>query len=124
MKKILLLEDNIELCKLLKRMFTGFGVTEVSVFHSYSEVTSLAKEELVFDIAVLDVNLGLGEKTGIDAFDWLIENDFKGKVIFLTGHASSYGMLPKLTDRPNVFLLDKPSEIAKIRSYIMEQPAD
>lgn len=118
MKKILLLEDNLELCKLLGQIFNSFGTIDLSICHSYSDVTALNGKALNFEVAFLDVNLGMGQKTGIDAFDWLLENGYQGKTVFFTGHASSYGVLKKITDRPNVYLLDKPADISKIREHI------
>lgn len=115
-----MLEDNLAMCKLMEKMISNMGVTKISIFNSYSDLTKLSKDQLNFDIAFLDVNLGIGQKSGIDAFDWLIANDFKGTIIFLTGHAGSYEILKKISCHPNVHLLDKPAEITKIQSYICD----
>lgn len=119
MKKILLLDDNKELCTLMEKMFEQFGTTEVSSFHSYSEVESIA-DKLNFDLAFLDVNLGINARSGIDVFNLLMQKGFKGKIVFLTGHASSYPLLKKTLEYPNVRLLEKPADVAVIESIVQE----
>lgn len=118
MKKILLLDDNKELCMLMTTMFMELGNHDVHCFHSYSDVATLSPQQLNFDIAFLDVNLGVNAPSGIEVFDWLIKNGFKGKVIFFTGHARSYPLLKKSMEYPNVQLLEKPADIEKIQAHL------
>ena len=117
MKKILLLDDNKELCILMKKMFEQFGATDVSSFHSYAEVESISNN-LNFDLAFLDVNLGINARSGIDVFNLLVQKGFKGQIVFLTGHAGSYPLLKKTLEYPNVKLLEKPADISVIEAIV------
>src|SRR5512146_2673778 len=47
-------------------------------------------EVLACGLAILDVNLGEGRPSGIDAHLWLRERGFTGRIVFLTGHAPSH----------------------------------
>lgn len=120
MKKILLLDDNKELCKLMEKMFATHGATDVSSFHSCAEVESLGPNGINYDLAFLDVNLGINARSGIDAFNWLVANGFKGKIVFLTGHARSYPFLKKTLNYPNVQLLEKPADVSIILKLLNE----
>ena len=40
-------------------------------------------------LAIIDVNLGPGAPNGVDAHAWLRGERFKGRTVFLTGHAST-----------------------------------
>ena len=118
MKKILLLDDNKELCMLMTTMFKELGNHEIRCFHSYADVTALKPQELNFDIAFLDVNLGVNVPTGIDVFDWIMKNGYKGRVVFFTGHARSYPLLKKSMEYPNIQLLEKPADIDQIQAHL------
>jgi FixJ family two-component response regulator len=52
-------------------------------------------EVLRAQIVVLDINLGVGEPSGIDCYDWLKRNKFAGKILFLTGHAKNHPTVKK-----------------------------
>lgn len=118
MKKILLLDDNKELCTLMTAMFRELGDHDISCFNSYAEMVVLKSHQINFDIAFLDVNLGVNVPSGIDAFDWLINSGYKGRIIFFTGHARSYPLLKKSMEYPNVRLLEKPADIEKIQAQL------
>jgi FixJ family two-component response regulator len=40
-------------------------------------------------LAILDINLGPNQPDGLEAYHWLRGHDFKGQILFLTGHARS-----------------------------------
>ncbi|MEZ0391998.1 MAG: response regulator [Pseudobdellovibrionaceae bacterium] len=41
-------------------------------------------------VVILDIDLGPGQPSGIDIFQWLQSQGFKGKMFFLTGHGMSH----------------------------------
>src|SRR5262245_8851680 len=90
---VLFLEDNDDLRELfvelvalsLDRRCIGVG--------SYEELVALGREVVECEVAILDINLGPNQKSGIDAYSWLRDNGYKGRVVFLTGHASSHPLV-------------------------------
>jgi FixJ family two-component response regulator len=41
-------------------------------------------------LVILDINLGISEPSGLDAFNWLKGSNYQGQVFFLTGHGHSH----------------------------------
>lgn len=116
--KVLLLDDDPDICNLMRETFEGFRVQDVTICNSYQEVVDLQEKILGYDIVFLDVNLGLGHKTGVDVFNWMTEQGFQKRVIFFTGHARSYPLLVDALNRPNVGLLEKPATVAMIKKAL------
>lgn len=89
------------LSELIARLCTKpcVGVT------SYAELLAHASGALACDVALLDINLGAGEPSGVDAYLWLMENGFRGRIYFFTGYTSTRP-LPKAV--ANVEVLNKP----------------
>jgi DNA-binding response OmpR family regulator len=75
---------------------------------------------LSFDLVILDVNLGAGQPSGVDACRWLQERSFSGQIVFLTGHAS----LPGVAEAHSLGLkvLQKPLAIDELVKLLGEQP--
>jgi FixJ family two-component response regulator len=68
--------------------------------------------------AVLDVNLGPNEPTGIDAARWLRNQGFTGRILFLTGHAGAYPSIRQTCDELNASLIEKPADIDRLLDVI------
>ena len=111
---VLLLEDDDDLREVLHQAFLMSGVHVVQPFRQVQELVSLGRAALECGCAVLDVNLGPDVATGLDAYDWLRRAGYKGRVIFLTGHASSYPRLRQVSEHPGTFLVEKPTSIPSL----------
>jgi DNA-binding response OmpR family regulator len=107
MRRILIVEDDADLALLLGEPLTGAGA-ETCVAHSFDEVMSQAAEALNCELAILDVNLGASQPTGVDVSTWLRSQSFQGPVIFLTGHARSNPMVREAASVPGSRVLAKP----------------
>jgi hypothetical protein len=70
--------------------------------------------------AVLDINLGPGEPTGVDAYHWLRSRGFSGRIIFLTGHAASHPLVREARLIGDAVVLEKPTGIDHLSSAIFE----
>ncbi len=68
----------------------------------------LGPEVLAADVAVLDINLGSGQPSGIDAYDWLMSENFGGRLLFLTGHAHAHPLVARAERLRRATVLDKP----------------
>jgi DNA-binding NarL/FixJ family response regulator len=71
------------------------------------------------DLAILDVNLG-AEKDGIDAHEWLREHSYRGKVVFLTGHAASHPLTRRAAELGRARVFEKPLSISTLSGIIDE----
>jgi FixJ family two-component response regulator len=70
--------------------------------------------------AIVDINLGPAEPTGIDAYRWLRSHGFKGRIIFLTGHARSHPVVREAYLIGDAIVLEKPTGIMQLKSALFE----
>lgn len=118
MPRVLVLEDDDDLRTILEILLRGTG-HEVSAFRSYTAMLSAARDALSADVALLDVNLGEGVPSGIDAYRWLRANAFRGRVRFLTGHAKGHPLVEEACRVTDAGVLEKPvtaEELARVVS--------
>ena len=116
MQSVFVLEDDTDARTLLKLLFEGEGAV-CQTFGAVAELMDAYDRVEAFGLAVLDVNLGEGLPTGIDAYLWLREMGFAGRIAFLTGHARSHPILAQELRRTPVRVLEKPmgaDEIARL----------
>ncbi len=104
--------------EVLSLLALDFGVEHCLKLESYEEFRIKGEEVLRSAIVFLDINLGFGRKSGIDAYRWLKERNFEGEIVFLTGHAASHPLVQEATRIPGVTLLTKPSGISVIGPII------
>lgn len=84
---VLFVDDDADLCAVMKDTVLGLGASDCITVGSLNEVERLGSELFKCHLAVLDINLGPDQPTGVEVFHWLTDNGFKGHVVFLTGHA-------------------------------------
>ena len=77
---------------------------------SVAELKRFGREALDADVAVLDINLGPGLPTGLDAYEWLLSQDFQGRLLFLTGHAHAHPLVARAEKLRRAAVLDKPMD--------------
>jgi FixJ family two-component response regulator len=59
-------------------------------------------------VALLDVNLGARQPSGLDAYRWLRDHEYRGRVCFLTGHARSHPLVGQALAMGGAHLVEKP----------------
>jgi CheY-like chemotaxis protein len=84
-RKIVIAEDNIELCDLLRSIFEGEGY-EVDFVHNGFSLIAHLKETQDVDAVILD--LIMPEKGGISIFDTIRSVSPASKLIIYTGYTS------------------------------------
>jgi CheY-like chemotaxis protein len=100
----------------MREVFGMLGVARCVVAHSMTEVQGLSY--IPQDVAILDINLGRDAPSGIDVCHWLRGNDFRGRTVFLTGHAQSSPLVRKALELPNTTLLTKPVSVERLASIL------
>src|SRR6516164_1791605 len=104
---IVFLDDTEDLRELMPVLLkSALGVDCLS-FGSLSEFQRSCDDVLRAKVAILDINLGANFPSGIDAFHWLTDHGFRGKTLFLTGHARSNPEV-MLAERNGAGVLEKP----------------
>ena len=115
---VLYVEDNDDLRELvvelvtyvLKRRSVGVG--------SYEELVALGEEALRCSVAILDINLGSNRRSGIDAYAWLRDQGYTGRIVFLTGHASTHPLVVEAQRIGDAQTFSKPIDADRLRSII------
>jgi CheY-like chemotaxis protein len=117
-KSVLVLDDDADLRMILCQLFDSYGARTVDV-SSLDDMRKLVTDGLLFDLAILDVNLGSGQPSGVDAYRWLKEHFFSGRIAFLTGHARPFPGVAEAYAL-GVKVIQKPGSIDELMSLLGE----
>jgi DNA-binding response OmpR family regulator len=112
--RVLLLEDDDDVRGVLADWLVHFGRPNPLALASVDALKAARDEALGCELAILDVNLGTDQPSGVDALKWLRAEGFQGRVAFLTGHSSSS---PLVCDA-GVPVLAKPLESSDLRALL------
>ena len=108
-------ESCVELVTIvLERRCMGVG--------SYKELVALGNEVLACTAAILDINLGPSQPSGIDAYKWLRHTGYRGRIVFLTGHASTHPLVVDARRIGDAEIFSKPIDPENIRSLVEGVP--
>jgi FixJ family two-component response regulator len=113
---VLLLDDDRVLLEMMCELFVSEGVACIGV-GSVEEMIAAGATGLACDLAILDVNLGPGKPSGVDAYRWLKAQSFSGRIVFLTGHARSYIGVAE-AHALGVQVLEKPTSVAGLLNLL------
>ncbi len=118
---ILIVEDDIELLdsmgEFVETICGGEALKASSLDHLKAEAGRLNGCRL----AILDINLGAGKPSGLDVQVWLRENNFKGKVVFLTGHAKGHPLVQKAQSVGDAVILEKPVSVQTLSDLVDQE---
>jgi len=89
---VLLVDDDPDLLEVLALVLDRAHVRHLAA-HSFAEVEALEPVLDGLTTAILDVNLGAGEPTGVDIADWLHARHPKTRIVFMTGHAPNHPLV-------------------------------
>ncbi|HEX3902913.1 MAG TPA: response regulator [Polyangia bacterium] len=117
-----LLDDDADLLEILAELLQERGC-RCLLARSVDELRALGPEVLAADVAVLDINLGGGRPSGIDAYDWLLSQSFPGRILFLTGHAHAHPLVARAESLHRASVLDKPLDGQVLLNRIMGSAA-
>jgi FixJ family two-component response regulator len=109
-RDVLLLDDDDDCLDALAELIELAAGRRVRKTHSVRELQDLGEQVLECELAILDVNLGPGVPSGLDALRWLIGKNFCGRIVFLTGHAPTFPLVDEAKRTAGVRVLTKPIE--------------
>jgi len=113
---VLLIDDDDDLRDAVCDLLGLFGARCLAL-PSLAALTDAKAAALRCRLAILDVNLGDGQPSGVDAYEWLRAHDFPGRIVFLTGHAASHPAVARAATL-GVQVLAKPIESAQLRALV------
>jgi FixJ family two-component response regulator len=123
MRRVVLVDDNENMLNALAEFFELAGGVECLRFHSLSELAEHAANVCNRDVvlAILDINLGYGQPSGIDVYRWLRNRNFPGEIAFLTAHAADHPLVLEASRIGEVKVFTKPMGAEKLLALLQEQ---
>ena len=116
--RVVFLDDNEDLRELIATLLKSELGVECLCFGTVMEFQNHSKDVLEAKLAILDINLGPAAPDGIEAFNWLMDHGFRGRVVFLTGHARTHPQVA-LAERSGAEVLEKPVYPEQLISSVM-----
>jgi DNA-binding response OmpR family regulator len=113
---ILLIDDDDDLRDAISDLIGLFGARCLAL-PSLEALAADSHKALRCRLAILDVNLGDGQPSGVEAYEWLRAQGFAGRIVFLTGHAASHPAVARAATL-GVQVLAKPIESAELRALL------
>jgi FixJ family two-component response regulator len=111
------LDDNEDLRELVPMLLSSTLGVDCLSFGSLTEIQDRSGDVLSAQLAILDINLGLGVPGGIEAYRWLTSHGFRGRILFFTGHARSNPQVT-MAERNGAEVLEKPLSPDKLISVV------
>lgn len=115
---VLYVEDNEDLREVVVELVTVVLNHRCVGVGSYEEVVALGDDALGCSVAILDINLGANRKSGIDAYTWLRDKGYAGRIVFLTGHASTHPLVVEAQRLGDAEIFSKPIDPDRLRSIV------
>lgn len=120
MQRVLVLEDDDDLRSLLCDLLVGAGAQSCVSAGSFDAMVRQKEQVLGCGLALLDVNLGSRAPSGLDAYRWLRENGFPGRIVFLTGHARHHPLVRQAHELGHTRVLSKPVDAKVLMALVRE----
>ena len=118
MSKILIIDDELEICKQVSLILSKNGY-DTSYVSSYKELSNLLDNNFDYDLVLVDLWLKNSTKQGIDIIQKL-KNDFNNLIIIsFSGHANIDNAIESVKAGANDFI-EKPFETKKLIHIIQK----
>ena len=115
---VLYVEDNDDLRELVAELVTCVLKRRCVGVGTYEELVTLGEDALRCSVAILDINLGPNRRSGIDASVWLRDKGYTGRIVFLTGHASTHPLVVEAARIGDAEIFSKPIDVDRLRSIV------
>ena len=115
---VLVLDDNEDLCATLSDLIRMVSDRACYVVRSYQELVALGARALDCSVALLDITLAPGLPGGLDAYHWLKQQGFSGRIAFLSGHEATHPVVAEISRLPDVQILAKPVTLEALLAFL------
>lgn len=118
MRTIFFLDDSEEYLDVMKVFVQAAcnceAITCSNIESMQDQIEAILKSEMAF----LDINLGLNQPSGIQAYRWLKSQGYNKPVFFLTGHAKDSDEAKQAQVFDDVRVIQKPIAALDFRALI------
>ena len=118
--KVLIVDDDRDLRESIRDIMGLLGVESCVLAGSLGEVERARDEVLGCGLAIVNINLGPGQPTGVEVVRWLQDQGFPGTIVFLTGHGHGDPRVRAAAELAGTRLLSKPIN-AKVLTQLVEE---
>ena len=119
MRSVLFVDDSSDICQVVEAMCQLLPEVDCLCVSSMSAVQERAAQVLQTALAILDVNLGPAEPSGVDIYRWLKGKNYHGKIVFLSGHARTDPQVEEAARISGVDFFQKPLAFDQIEALIL-----
>ncbi len=109
MRWVAYLDDNEMLRQLVQELVESVLGVRCLTAGTLDDFKNIILSEPPVSLAILDINLGVAQPTGIDAFHWLRAQGMQEPIFFLTGYSES-DPLVKDAGKLGVPIFEKPMQ--------------
>jgi FixJ family two-component response regulator len=110
---VFLLDDDPDLLASLAEMIQTLFDRPCVVADSFASMVAQEATVLGCAVAILDINLGANRPSGVDAYRWLKQAGFAGRVAFLTGHVHQQPPVDSAVE-----VIHKPASLSTLRALV------
>jgi FixJ family two-component response regulator len=118
-QSVLIVDDDEDLRVTLADVMSAVCHVDCVALPDVAAMIRDAERALACTLAIIDVNLGAGQPTGLDAQAWLTSHGFHGRIVLLTGHARTHPLVKRALEAGATQVLQKPTSI-KILQHLLE----
>lgn len=115
---VVFLDDDKDLRDLFADVVALLSGRDCLTVGSVAELIDQRVQALAAELAILDINLGPDAPSGLDAYHWLRQQGFGGRIVFLTGHAASHPLVAEAHQLGDVRVFEKPLPMPAIASLL------
>ena len=119
---VLILDDDYDLRTTLADMLHMVCDADCVKIADVPEMIAAADKVLDCDVAFIDVNLGNNKPSGIDAYHWLRDHGYSGRIVFLTGHARMQTVVDELDRSGSAQFVPKPASLRTLCGIVEGSP--
>jgi FixJ family two-component response regulator len=119
-KPVLFIDDNRDLRELVRETLRFVGVEGSVIAASLADLKVQRDAAVACELAIIDINLGRDQPTGVEVHDWLKQEGFAGRVVFLTGHGEDDARVRAASQLGGTRLLTKPIDFSDFVRLIEE----
>jgi len=119
---VLILDDDYDLRTTLADMLQMVCDAECVKAADVPGMIAAADQVLDCEVAFIDVNLGNNKPSGIDAYNWLREHGYTGRIVFLTGHARMQTLVDELVRSGSAQFVPKPASLRTLCRIVEGSP--
>ncbi len=120
--RVFLLDDDADLRESVVAVLRVMMDSDCVAAASVAEMMEQQEAVLACTVAILDINLGSGRPSGLDAFRWLRARSFAGAIAFLTGHARHHPLVAEAYRIGEVQVLEKPIDFRQLAAILDIEP--